>query len=37
MRKSLGSKRKELSEESIAEIVRTYGDFSESEASAQCQ
>jgi type I restriction enzyme M protein len=34
MRKSLGSKRKELSEESIAEIVRTYGDFSESEASA---
>ncbi len=27
MRKSLGSKRKELSEEHIAEIVRLYGDF----------
>ena len=34
MRKSLGSKRKELSEQSIAEIVRIYGKCSESEASA---
>jgi type I restriction enzyme M protein len=34
MRKSLGSKRKELSEQSIEEIVRIYGEFSESEASA---
>ncbi|MFS0752635.1 type I restriction-modification system subunit M [Oceanobacillus sp. 1P07AA] len=30
MRKSLGSKRKELSEEHIAEIIRLYGDFKES-------
>ncbi|WP_077305738.1 type I restriction-modification system subunit M [Terribacillus halophilus] len=29
MRKSLGSKRKELSEEHIAEIIRLYGDFKE--------
>ena len=34
MRKSLGSKRKELSEQSIAEIVRIYGKCSESEAIA---
>ena len=34
MRKSLGSKRKELSEQSIAEIVRIYGNGSESEALA---
>lgn len=33
MRKSLGNKRNELSEQQIAEIVRTYGDFAESEQS----
>ncbi len=33
MRKSLGNKRNELSEQQIAEIVRTYGDFTESEHS----
>lgn len=33
MRKSLGSKRKELSEQHIAEIVRLYGDFAENERS----
>ena len=31
MRKSLGSKRKELSDEHIAEITRLFGDFVESE------
>jgi type I restriction enzyme M protein len=33
MRKSLGNKRNELGEAQIAEIVRTYGDFAESENS----
>ena len=33
MRKSLGNKRNELVEQQIAEIVRTYGDFAESEHS----
>ena len=33
MRKSLGSKRKELSEEDIARIVQLYGDFAENEQS----
>ncbi len=33
MRKSLGNKRNELAEEQIAEIVRAYGDFAESEHS----
>jgi type I restriction enzyme M protein len=33
MRKSLGSKRREISAEQIAEIVRTYGDNVESETS----
>lgn len=33
MRKSLGSKRKELGEEDIARITRLYGDFAESEQS----
>jgi type I restriction-modification system DNA methylase subunit len=33
MRKSLGNKRNELAERQIAEIVRTYGDFAESELS----
>jgi type I restriction enzyme M protein len=33
MRKSLGNKRNELAEQQIAEIVRTYGDFAESEHS----
>jgi type I restriction enzyme M protein len=33
MRKSLGSKRREISPEQIAEIVRTYGDNVESETS----
>lgn len=31
MRKSLGNKRKEISEEQIAEITRLYGDFRENE------
>jgi len=31
MRKSLGEKRKQLSDEQIAEIVRLYGDFEESD------
>ena len=31
MRKSLGSKRKELSDEHIAEITRLFGDFVEAE------
>ncbi|MGX9931500.1 type I restriction-modification system subunit M [Virgibacillus salarius] len=31
MRKSLGSKRKELTEEHISEIIRLYGDFKEGE------
>ena len=33
MRKSLGSKRKELTEESIETIVKTYGQFAENEFS----
>jgi len=33
MRKSLGSKRKELTEESIETIVKTYGQFAETEFS----
>ena len=33
MRKSLGSKRKELTEDGIAEIVRTYGQFVENDYS----
>ncbi|PKG86296.1 restriction endonuclease subunit M [Colwellia sp. 75C3] len=33
MRKSLGSKRKELTEESIETIVRTYGQFAENDFS----
>jgi type I restriction enzyme M protein len=33
MRKSLGNKRNELSEQQIADIVRIYGDFSETEHS----
>ncbi|OUR60376.1 restriction endonuclease subunit M [Colwellia sp. 39_35_sub15_T18] len=33
MRKSLGSKRKELTEESIETIVKTYGQFTENEFS----
>jgi len=33
MRKSLGSKRREISDEQIAEIVRTYGENVESETS----
>lgn len=35
MRKSLGSKRKELSEEHIAEITRLFGGFVESEADGR--
>jgi type I restriction enzyme M protein len=31
MRKSLGSKRKELSDEHIADITRLFGDFAEAE------
>jgi len=33
MRKSLGSKRKQLSDEQINEIVKTYGEFEESKVS----
>ncbi len=33
MRKSLGNKRNELSADNIAEVVRLYGDFAESERS----
>jgi type I restriction enzyme M protein len=33
MRKSLGNKRNELSDENIAEVVKLYGDFRESERS----
>jgi type I restriction enzyme M protein len=35
MRKSLGSKRKELSEEHIAEITRMFGSFAETEADGR--
>ncbi len=35
MRKSLGSKRKELSDEHIADITRLFGDFAEAEQAIE--